>query len=62
MYKFIVYVAATIIVAFAMESINLNAIFKKNKQEHAKVFYLIIAAILIYLLGSFIYDVLTLFI
>lgn len=62
MYKFVVYVAATIIVAFAMESINLNVIFKKNKQEQAKVFYLIIAAILIYLLGSFIYDVLTLFI
>ena len=56
MVKFAVYILSAIIVLFAIDGININAIFKKNKVIQARVFYLIIVFILTYLLGSFLYD------
>lgn len=56
MTKFFIYLLSTIIVLFAMDGVNINAIFKKNKIVQARVFYLVLAFSLIYLLTSFLYD------
>ena len=56
MTKFFVYLLSTIIVLFAMDGVNINAIFKKNKIIQARVFYLVLSFSLIYLLTSFLYD------
>ena len=44
------------LVVFAVDSLNINAIFKKNKILQARVFYIILVLVLSYLLASFIYD------
>ena len=54
--KFIIYLLSTIIVFLALDSVNFNAIFKKNKIFQARLFYFIIAFSLIYLLTNFICD------
>ena len=56
MVKLAVYVLAAIISLFALDSINLNVIFKKNKVVQSRVFYLVLVFIFTYLLGSFLYD------
>ena len=55
-FKFILYFAVTIIVIWAMESVNINQIFKKNKILQARVFYFLLGISLIYLVTNFIYD------
>ncbi len=54
--KFFLYVVTTPIVLYSLDAININGIFKKNKIFQARVFYLILALCLIFLLTSFIYD------
>ena len=54
--KFFVYLFITIIVVWAMDSVNINAIFKKNKVFQARIFYLLLALSLIYLTTEFVYD------
>ena len=56
MVKFAVYVLSAIISIFALDAVNLNVIFKKNKVVQARVFYLVLIFIFTYLLGSFLYD------
>jgi uncharacterized membrane protein YwzB len=56
MVKFAVYILAAIIVIFAMDAVNINVIFKKNKVIQARVFYLVLIFIFTYLLASFLYD------
>ena len=56
MVKFAVYILSAIIVIWSMDAVNINAIFKKNKVIQARVFYLVLAFVLIYLFGSFLYD------
>lgn len=55
-FKFILYFAVTIIVIWAMESVNINAIFKKNKVIQARVFYFLLGMSMVYLITNFIYD------
>ena len=55
-FKFILYFAVTIIVIWAMESVNINAIFKKNKIIQARVFYFLLGMSMVYLITNFIYD------
>ena len=57
--KFFVYVAVTILVIWAMDSVNINGIFKKNKIIQARVFYFLLGLSLIYLITSFIMDLFT---
>ena len=57
--KFFVYVAVTILVIWAMDSVNINGIFKKNKIIQARVFYFLLGISLIYLVTSFIMDLFT---
>ena len=56
MLKFLVYVLSAIIVIWSMDGININSIFKKGKIVQARVFYIVLALVLTYLLANFIYD------
>ena len=54
--KFFVYIFVTILVIWAMDSVNINAIFKKNKIWQARIFYFLLGIIMIYLITNFIMD------
>ena len=54
--KFFLYIAVTILVIWAMDSVNINRIFKKNKIIQARVFYFLLGISLIYLVTNFIMD------
>lgn len=54
--KIFIYIIVTFIVIWAMDSVNINQILKKNKIYQARVFYFLLALSLIYLTTSFIYD------
>ena len=54
--KFFLYIFISVITIWAMDSININAIFKKNKIYQARVFYFFLGLSLIYLVTNFIYD------
>lgn len=54
--KFYIYLFSTILVLWAVDSININQIFKKNKVYQARTFYFCIVVSLIYLVTNFIYD------
>ena len=56
MLKFSVYILSAIIVIWSLDAVNMNVIFKKNKVVQARVFYIVIALILTYLLANFLYD------
>ena len=55
--KFFLYVLVTILVIWAMDSVNINQIFKKNKILQARVFYFLLGISLIYLVTSFLMDI-----
>ena len=57
-FKFILYAAVTVIVIWAMESVNINQIFKKNRVLQARVFYFLLGLSIIYLITNFIFDLL----
>jgi len=54
--KFFVYIFVTILVVWAMESVNINQIFKKNRVYQARVFYLLLGLSMVYLISNFIFD------
>lgn len=54
--KFFLYIFVAILVIWAMDSVNINKIFKKNKVIQARVFYFLLAIALIYLITNFIMD------
>lgn len=56
--KFYLYLFTTVIVFYAIESLNINHIFKKNYVKQARLFYFLLALALIYIIANFIYDVL----
>ena len=57
--KFFLYVVVTMLVIWAMDSININKIFKKNKIMQARIFYFLLGISLIYLVTNFFYDLFT---
>lgn len=57
--KFFLYVFVTIVVIWAMDSVNINKIFKKNKIIQARVFYFLLGISIIYLVTNFIMDLFT---
>lgn len=57
--KFFLYIFVTIGVIWAMDSVNINQIFKKNKIVQARVFYFLLGISMIYLVTNFIMDVFT---
>lgn len=58
-YKFFIYAFVTIIVIWAMDSVNINQIFKKNKIVQARVFYFLLGISIIYLVTNFLMDLFT---
>lgn len=59
MYNFLIYLIVFVIVIWSMEGININGIFKKNRLNQAKAFYIIVVFSLTYLTASFIIAFLT---
>ena len=59
MYNLIVYLLVLFVVIWAMEGLNINGIFKKNREYQAKVFYIILVFSLTYLTANFIISFLT---
>lgn len=57
--KFFLYIAVTILVIWAMDSININKIFKKNKILQARIFYFLLGISMIYLVTNFLFDLFT---
>ena len=57
--KFFVYLIVTIITVWAMDSVNIKQIYKKNKVIQARVFYFLLGVSLIYLVTNFIMDLFT---
>lgn len=55
--KFFLYVAVTILVIWAMDSVNINQIFKKNRIMQARVFYFLLGMSMVYLITNFIMDI-----
>ncbi len=56
MIKLIIYIFVIPLVIFAMDSININGIFKKNKIYQARLFYILVVFGLSYLICNFLYD------
>lgn len=56
MAKFILYILVTILTTWAMDCVNINAIFKKGQIVKARVVYFLILLSIIYLVTNFIYD------
>lgn len=54
--KFFLYLFSTIVVIYAIDSININQIFKKNRILQAKIFYFLLAICMIEILTSFLYN------
>lgn len=54
--KLLLYLLVMPIVVVALDSININQIFKKNKVFQARLFYFLLALSLIYIITNMIYD------
>lgn len=54
--KFFIYLFVSILVVWAMEAVNINQIFRKNRVLQARVFYLLFGLSIIYLVSNFIFD------
>ena len=57
--KFFIYCLITILVIWAMDSVNINGIFKKNKILQARIFYFLLGISMIYLITNVIFDIFT---
>ena len=57
--KFFLYIAVTFLVIWAMDAVNINQIFKKNRIFQARVFYFLLGISLIYLVTNFLMDLFT---
>ena len=57
--KILVYLAVGFAVLVAMDSINLNGIFKKNKVFQARMLFFMIFMSLTYLVTNFLWDIFT---
>lgn len=58
--KFFLYLVVTILVIWAMDSLNINGIFKKGKIFQARLLYFFLGVSLIYLVTNFLMDLFTL--
>ena len=56
MLKTLLYFLITVASIWAIDSINITNIFKKNKYYQARVLYLFIALSISYLVTNFLYD------
>jgi uncharacterized membrane protein YwzB len=54
--KFFLYILVAVITIYAMDSLNINGIFKKNRVIQARILYFMIFLSLTYLTTNCIYD------
>ena len=54
--KIFLYIIVSIITIWALDSVNINQIFKKNRVFQATLFYFLVGVSLIYLVTNFIMD------
>ncbi|MBR2828890.1 MAG: DUF1146 family protein [Bacilli bacterium] len=54
--KFFLYIVITMLVIWAMDSININRIFKQNRVLQARIFYFLLGISMIYLVTNFLWD------
>lgn len=54
--KYILYLVILLIVIYAIDAINLNGIFKKNRILQARIIYFLTILALTYLVTNFIWD------
>lgn len=54
MYNFIIYIIIFAIVIWTLDGLNLNHLFKQNKEYQARVFYIMLAFSLTSLVSNFI--------
>lgn len=59
--KAFLYIISTVLVIWSIDSVNINKIFKTNRDIQAKIFYFILALCLIELLTNFMYNVFSAF-
>ena len=57
--KFFLYLVVTMLVIWAMDSLNINGIFKKGKIFQARLLYFFLGISLIYLVTNFLMDLFT---
>lgn len=57
--KFFLYIVITMLVIWAMDSININRIFKQNRVLQARIFYFLLGISMIYLVTNFLWDLFT---
>lgn len=57
--KFFIYILSTVLVIWSMDSVNINKVFKKNKEPQARLFYFLLGISLIYLVTNFFMDLFT---
>lgn len=57
--KFFIYVMVTFLVIWALDSVNINQIFKKNKIIQSRIFYFLLGISMIYLVTNFLMDIFT---
>ncbi len=56
MYKAAIYIVSVLTSVYAFSGVNFQNIFKKNRDIEAKIFVILLAFALGYLVGSFIID------
>ena len=56
MLKGLLYILVLIITIWALESIDITGMFKKNRYYESRVLYLIVSMALSYLVVNFLYD------
>lgn len=56
MVKWSLYIIVLPFIVWLLDSVQLNALFKKNRVLQARLFYIVLVFILSYLLVNFIYD------
>ena len=54
--KLLLYIFVVPFVMYALDGVNINSIFKKNKVLQARILYIMIIFALSYLLVNFIFD------
>ena len=58
MIKLVLYLIVLHLVIYAVDGVNINFIFKKNKIYQARIFYILIVFSMSYLISNFLYDLL----
>ena len=59
MVKLIIYLMVMPLVIYSMDSININGIFKKNREFQARFVYMFLIFSISYLVTNFLYDFLS---